>query len=363
MALVHQKIRPHATTTWIIMPLRIIYDGLNLALEEGTGVATYARTLTQVARNLGYNVGVVYGSPQAPSRNPMLREIAFFDEKRAIKRPLPSAIFNYIVDLARYQLPIRPTPVELSGVVVTRQFDSTLPAHDQIFVTRNLFANAGRHFSLTNTFVELAFDPRPDIFHCTYQLPLRSKSSCNVYTIHDLVPLRLPFTTLDNKRWVFRLLKKITATADHIVTVSENTKRDIIELLGVDKARITNTYQAVSFPKEDIERSEDTIAEQLAGSFGLELYEYLLFFGALEPKKNVGRLIEAYLASGVDLPLVLVAGEGWHNESETTLLEELREECGFGLVMPAFTGDKNQRNIHTRCQISLDQTANVLLRL
>jgi len=307
------------------MPLRIIYDGLNLALEEGTGVATYARTLTQVARNLGYNVGVVYGSPQAPSRNPMLREIAFFDEKRAIKRLLPSAILNYIVDLARYHLPIRPTPVELSGVVVTRQFDSTLPAHDQIFVTRNLFANAGRHFSLTNTFVELAFDPRPDIFHCTYQLPLRSKSSCNVYTIHDLVPLRLPFTTLDNKRLIFRLLKKITATADHIVTVSENTKRDIIELLGVDKARITNTYQAVFFPKEDIERSEDTIAEQLAGSFGLELYKYLLFFGALEPKKNVGRLIEAYLASGADLPLVLVAGEGWHNESETTLLEELRE--------------------------------------
>jgi len=31
------------------------------------------------------------------------------------------------------------------------------------------------------------------------------------------------------------------------------------------------------------------------------------------------------LASGADLPLVLVAGEGWHNESETTLLEELRE--------------------------------------
>jgi glycosyltransferase involved in cell wall biosynthesis len=307
------------------MTHRIIYDGLNLALEEGTGVATYARMLTQVARDIGYQVGVVYGSPQAPSRNPMLREIAFFDEKRAIKRPLPREILNYIGDLVRYYLPVRPTPVELSGVVVTRQFDSTLPAQDHIFVTRNLFANAGRHFSLTKGFVDLVFDPRPDVFHCTYQLPLRSKSACNIYTIHDLVPLRLPFTTLDNKRWMFGLLKKITAKADHIVTVSENTKRDIIELLGVDERRITNTYQAVSFPKEDIDRSEAEIAEQLAGSFGLEAKEYLLFFGALEPKKNVGRLIEAYMASGVDVPLVLVAGEGWHNEAETTLLDELRE--------------------------------------
>jgi hypothetical protein len=52
--------------------------------------------------------------------------------------------------------------------------------------------------------------------------------------------------------------------ADHIVTVSENTKRGIIELLCVDEKGTTNTYQAVSFPKEDIERSEIAIAEQLA---------------------------------------------------------------------------------------------------
>jgi glycosyltransferase involved in cell wall biosynthesis len=307
------------------MPQRIIFDGLNLSLEEGTGVATYARMLTRVARDLGHKVGVVYGSPQAPSRNPLLREIAFFDEKRAIKRSRSAETLDYIFDCIRYHLPVRPTPVEVSGVVVTRQFDETLPALDSLFVTRNLFANANGHFRRTKAFVDLDFDPRPDIFHCTYQLPLRSKSACNIYTIHDLVPLRLPFTTLDNKRRTFRLLKKIAAKADHIVTVSENSKRDIIELLSIDEKKVTNTYQAVAFPKEDVERSEETIAEQLSGSFGLDFQQYLLFFGALEPKKNVGRLIEAYLASGVSVPLVLVAGGGWHNEAETTLLEELRD--------------------------------------
>jgi len=307
------------------MPYRIVFDGLNLALEEGTGVATYARTLSQVARDLGHEIGVIYGSPQAPSRNPVLREIAFFDERRSIKRSLPAKILYSIADLVCYYLPVKPTPLELSGVVVTRQFDTFFPVHDHIFVTRNLFANADRRFYWTKGFVNLVFDPRPDVFHCTYQLPLRSKSACNVYTIHDLVPLRLPFATLDDKRQMFRLLKKVASSADHIVTVSENSKRDIIELLDVDESRITNTYQAVSFPKEDVERSEATIAEQLSGSFGLELHGYLLFFGALEPKKNVGRLIEAYLASGVDVPLVLIAGEGWHNEPETTLLQELRE--------------------------------------
>ena len=307
------------------MPQRIIYDGLNLALAEGTGVATYTRMLTHVARELGHHVGVVYGSPQTPPKNQLLREVAFFDEKRAIRTTETGSLFNFIRDQVRYQVPVRPVPVDFSGAVVTRHFAATMPAHDEIFVTRKLFENARVRFSLTKNFVHLVFDPRPDIFHCTYQLPLRSKSACNIYTIHDLVPLRLPFTTLDNKRQMFRLLKKIAAEADHIVTVSENSKRDIMALLGVEEKRVTNTYQAVYFPHEYLDRHEDVVAEQLGGSFGLEFGQYLLFFGALEPKKNVVRLVEAYLASGVDIPLVIVAGEGWHNEAETRMLAELRE--------------------------------------
>src|SRR4029077_14443538 len=98
------------------MPQRIIFDGLNLALEEGTGIATYARMLIRVARDLDHNVGVVYGSPQAPSRNPLLREIAFFDEKRAIARSRSAERLDNILDFVRYHLPVRPTPVEVNGV-------------------------------------------------------------------------------------------------------------------------------------------------------------------------------------------------------------------------------------------------------
>ena len=175
--------------------------------------------------------------------------------------------------------------------------------------------------------MNLAFEPRPDILHCTYPLPLRVKSARNVYTIHDLVPLRLPFTTQDNKRQLFRLLQKIAREADHIVTVSENSKRDIIELLGVEEGRITNTYQTVEFPQEWLERPRAAIANQLDANFGLEMHNYLLFYGALEPKKNVRRLIDAYLISGVDVPLVLVVGGGWQNEPE---MELLARQCDNG---------------------------------
>jgi glycosyltransferase involved in cell wall biosynthesis len=268
----------------------------------------------------------VYSTPFTPAKDPLLREIAFFDEKRpemSGKRKLTlRRALNHVIDQTRYHLPVRPLPVELTGAVVARQFKRTLAAHDRVFVARNLFANAQTYFSRTKEFVNLAFEPRPDILHCTYPMPLRVKAARNIYTIHDLVPLRLPFTTADNKRKLFGLLKKIAREADHIVTVSENSRRDIIELLGVEEKRITNTYQTVEFPKKWIERPAATVANQLEVTFGLEFHGYLLFYGALEPKKNVHRLIEAYSISGVEVPLVLVLAGGWQNEAEMRLLAE-----------------------------------------
>jgi hypothetical protein len=62
-------------------PSRIFLDGYNLALDQGTGVATYARNLSFAMGRLGHRVGVLYGTRAAPSANPLIREIAFFDER------------------------------------------------------------------------------------------------------------------------------------------------------------------------------------------------------------------------------------------------------------------------------------------
>ncbi len=306
------------------MSRRIYFDGLNLSLERGTGIATYTRMLAQVVRDLGQEIGVVYGLPQRPAKNLLLREISFFDTREGPPVVFPKQVWDAICDLLRSPLGVQPSVVNLTGTVITDQFQDRLPLQDHMFVARNLFANARRYFSVSGRFTQLTFDTAPDIFHCTYQLPLHAKRACNVYTIHDLVPLRLPFTTLDNKRLTYRLLRKIAAEADHIVTVSENSKRDIIQLLGVEEERVTNTYEAVEFPRELAERPDDLVAEQLRGSYGLDLQEYLLFYGALEPKKNVGRLIDAYMLSAVDIPLVITGAVGWGNKTEAKMLEELR---------------------------------------
>jgi glycosyltransferase involved in cell wall biosynthesis len=249
------------------MSRRIYFDGLNLSLERGTGIATYTRLLAGIARDLGHEIGVVYSSRNRPSKNPLLREIAFFDYRDDNRRPGARDVWDAVVDQCHYPFGIKPGALNLSGLVVTDQFKGRMPTAENLFVARNLFANARRYFSWSGRFTDLEFDTPPDILHCTYQLPVRAKSACNVYTIHDLVPLRLPFTTLDNKRQTYRLLRKIGAQADHIVTVSEHSKRDIIELLGVDEKRVTNTYEALECPRACVERPDDVVAEQLQGSF------------------------------------------------------------------------------------------------
>jgi glycosyltransferase involved in cell wall biosynthesis len=310
------------------MSRRILYDGLNLSLEHGTGIATYTRMLAGIARDLGYEVGAVYSSPRRPAKNPLLREIGFFDTRDANKVSLSKEVWNLLSDQWRLPLGVEPSGVNLTGAVIADQFRSRLPPHDHLFVARNLFINARQYFSWSGRFVDLSFEQAPDIMHCTYQLPLRAKGACNIYTIHDLVPLRLPFATLDNKRQSYRLLRKIATEADHIVTVSENSKRDIVKLLGVPEERVTNTYEAVEFPRELTERSDDVVAEQLRGSYQLEFQNYLLFYGALEPKKNVARMLDAYMLSGADIPLVVTGAAGWGNDTETKILAELSARSG-----------------------------------
>jgi glycosyltransferase involved in cell wall biosynthesis len=87
-----------------------------------------------------------------------------------------------------------------------------------------------------------------------------------------------------------------------------------------DPSRITNTYQSVSVSPPDQVVAVDELDNWLDRLFDLKRDGYFLYFGALEPKKNLGRLIEAYLNNGHDVPLVIVGSRGWRSEGELRLL-------------------------------------------
>ncbi|MBV7520805.1 glycosyltransferase family 1 protein [Ensifer sp. ENS12] len=118
------------------------------------------------------------------------------------------------------------------------------------------------------------------------------------------------------------MLKKIVETADLITTVSEQSKRDIHALFSVPDARVVNTYQDVDIDAPMLSQNQQEVSDALRGVHGLEFGKYFLFYGAIEPKKNVGRLIEAHLGSNLDMPLVLAGKDGWLVDGELQLYAE-----------------------------------------
>jgi glycosyltransferase involved in cell wall biosynthesis len=130
-----------------------------------------------------------------------------------------------------------------------------------------------------------------------------------VVTIHDLIPIRLPYTTPDNKAEFVARVRRTVAESDLIITVSESSKADIVSLLDVDPSKIAVTYQPADLtPLSDDERMR--LPNSLS-RFGLTVGEYLLCVGAQEPKKNIRRLIEAYLEIDTPMPMVLTGPRGW----------------------------------------------------
>jgi glycosyltransferase involved in cell wall biosynthesis len=68
-------------------------------------------------------------------------------------------------------------------------------------------------------------------------------------------------------------------------------------------------------------RNAEAVASQIGGLLGLRHRGYFMFFGAIEPKKNVDRLLQAFLAANVSEPLVLVGRKAWKSTKQLRLLE------------------------------------------
>jgi glycosyltransferase involved in cell wall biosynthesis len=302
----------------------ILYEAHTLTSKTGTGIATYASTLAKAAGRLGYNVDCLFGAHRGlDPRKGRMNEVLAFD---AVPEDDAAGPLELAWRYARYPFAalggLRPVEVPRTGLVVGPVTDALRP-YRRLFASTRLFDIGQAHFTIYGQLVQLRLAERPDIFHATHAVPLAVKNCPNIYTIHDLVPLRLPHATLDDKKYLYRLLMRLARTADHIVTVSEYSRQDIIHELGVEEERVTNTYQAVDIPREMLARTEEEIASQLLALFGLEFREYFLFCGAIEPKKNISRLIDAYVASGTTRPLILAGGGGWQNRSD---LRKIRAE-------------------------------------
>ena len=193
--------------------------------------------------------------------------------------------------------------------------------NDYVLIANNTFLNdfvsSRDNFTLKVTSLKLygiggqVFLPRLlkkekiDIFHTpSFACPVYV--SCKVImTIHDMIHVLFQEdSSVAHKLYYNYIVRKAAEKASRIITVSENSKCDIINYLNLSPEKVVVTYNAVD---ERFKRSNENDVEEIKERFGIN-GKFILYVGNQKPHKNVRMLIEAYqlLRGKENLKLVIV---------------------------------------------------------
>jgi glycosyltransferase involved in cell wall biosynthesis len=116
-----------------------------------------------------------------------------------------------------------------------------------------------------------------------------------VLTVLDIIPLVLPdlYKPYRNPiyRWYNFVLREIIKKADAIITISENSKNDIVSVLDIPSEKIKVTYLAVD---RSFEKAFDpSRLTAIKAKYGIT-NDYVFYLGGIDPRKNVLRLLQAF---------------------------------------------------------------------
>lgn len=168
----------------------------------------------------------------------------------------------------------------------------------------------------------LFFNSKADIYHFfNFIIPPRIKGKV-VNTVYDMVYIRYPETMSKPTYNIHKKnLKRSCEDADVILTISENTKNEITEFMEISPDKIEIAYPAVDgdifYPNKDFKLVKEKYSIN---------NEYILYFGTIEPRKNINSIIKAFKIlseKNNDISLVLAGRKGWMYEEVFLLVREL----------------------------------------
>jgi glycosyltransferase involved in cell wall biosynthesis len=147
-----------------------------------------------------------------------------------------------------------------------------------------------------------------------------------VVSIHDLSFEHLPQTFNRRSRTQLRLTVRHSARrAARILSLSEHTRRDIMETYGIEGERIKTI--PIAAPKHFAPVEDNRELQRVRHNYGID-GDYILSVGSIQPRKNLARLIKAYASlrgvhSAAKLPKLVLAGKcAWLYDQTLRALEE-----------------------------------------
>jgi glycosyltransferase involved in cell wall biosynthesis len=136
-----------------------------------------------------------------------------------------------------------------------------------------------------------------------------------VTTIHDLTPMVLPCYPRRIAMLLRFLLARSARASTAIITVSEHSRRDIVRICGVPESKVHVVYEGYDRRLFHDAKPDPAVLQALQARLGIKR-PYILHHGAVQPRKNLTRLIAAYRlmlsrSGALDFDLVLAGPLAW----------------------------------------------------
>ncbi len=192
-----------------------------------------------------------------------------------------------------------------------------------------------------------------DVFHSPDFVLPPVRQARSIVTVHDLAFLLYPECADEGLRsYLERVVPRSVSRAHFVVADSENTRNDVICLLGVPPERTAVVYGGVDPTFQQI--TDPGRLAPLRRRFGLdEETPFILFVGVIEPRKNLVGLMDAFaiLKSRQSLPhkLLIAGGRGWLWEGIEEHAE--RSPVGGDIRFAGFVPDEDLPALYSAAQM------------
>ncbi|MDZ7962346.1 MAG: glycosyltransferase family 1 protein [Aulosira sp. DedQUE10] len=214
--------------------------------------------------------------------------------KKWLKRDfiVPESLNNYS------QLHLLPLPIKLSDLLLRFNFKPSLSYFEKYF-------------------------GYPDILHGTNYNVYPCSQSLKVMNIYDLTFIKYPNYIDSVVKTYTERVKQCLQWTDLILTISESSKRDIIEYLQVEPQKVYVTPLASRYYPDYL---SDETTQALEAEVKYDFSQpYLLFVSTIEPRKNINAIISAFNflkeKNKIEHQLVLIGKKGWRYESIFSAIE------------------------------------------
>ncbi|MCM8785119.1 MAG: glycosyltransferase family 4 protein [Candidatus Omnitrophica bacterium] len=191
-----------------------------------------------------------------------------------------------------------------------------------------------------------------NIIHNLYPFSTFNLYGKQIVTVHDLIPLIYPYLTepLSFQEFKFNITKVIKR-ADKIITVSYSTKKDIIKFFNISPEMIEVIHLAADEIYRPIE--DEKVIDYIKKRYGVD-DRYILYVGTIEPRKNIPRLIDAFVIVKEKFPeykLVLCGKIGWKSDFFYRKIREVPEKIKKDIILTGYVPLSDLPYLYNRCEV------------